>query len=415
MPDADPAPAAAMTAPATVPVTVIGAGPYGLATAAHLKARRVPVRVLGEPMDSWRSRMPVGMYLKSTPRASNISDPDGRHRLGDYRAEQGLAPVGDQYPVPIEEFIRYGEWFQQRCVPEVERSSVVRISYRPGGFVLALDTGEEYTSRAVVLATGLPPYARVPQVLAKLSADGLLSHTSEHADLTPFAGRRIAVIGAGQSALEGAALLHEAGAFPTLVARTNHLVFGVPPETDHSQDRPLATRLREPGSNLGPGWTLVAYARGPAAFRLLPDGTRAHLVRTVLGPAGAWWLKERVEGRIPTLTAHTVRTAEASAGRARLRLNGRTDELEVDHVLAATGYGVDVERLTVLDESLRRAIRRTDQGAPRLSPGFESSVPGLYFTGLSAADTFGPVLRFVCGTDFAARRTSRAIAAANGR
>ncbi|MDH6575127.1 FAD-dependent oxidoreductase [Kitasatospora sp. MAP5-34] len=391
-------------------MTVVGAGPYGLSTAAHLKARNVPVRVLGEPMDSWRSRMPDGMFLKSTPFASSISDPAARHRFEDFRADQGQAWVGDRYAVPVAEFIRYGEWFQERCVPEVQRAAVVAIEYGPGGFRLSLDTGEVFTSRAVVLATGLSSYARVPSELGPLVGAGLASHSSDHADLAKFAGQRVAVIGAGQSALESAALLHEAGAEPVVVARTRRLVFGSPPEYDQSSDRALPHRLAEPGSALGPGWQLFAYSRAPAAFRHLPDTQRAYRVRTVLGPAGAWWLRERVGGRFPVLTGHTVWSAEQAGGCVRLRLRGPTEVLEADHVLAATGYRVDVERLDLLDKGLRRALRRTSEGAPRLFESFESSVPGLYLTGLAAVDTFGPVMRFVCGTAFAARRISRAVA-----
>ncbi|MFF2042095.1 FAD-dependent oxidoreductase [Kitasatospora sp. NPDC058170] len=393
-----------------LPVAVVGAGPYGLATAAHLKARGADQRVFGEPMDGWRSHMPAGMFLKSTPRASTIAEPAARHRLADFRTWRGLAPIDDRYPVPIAEFIDYGDWFQQSCVPEVERSAVQHIGYDHGVFRLRLDTGEEVASRAAVVATGLRPFAHVPVELAAVREAGLVSHPADHADLGVFAGRRVAVIGAGQSALESAALLHEAGAQTTLLARTDRLLFGSTPETGLPGERPLPTRARHPGSDLGPGWNLLGYSRAPWAFRHLPDSVRAQRVRTVLGPAGAWWLQERVEGPgVLLLTGHTVESAREHGGSVRLRMRGRTGELEVDHVLAATGYRVDVERLDLLDPGLRRAVR-TAQGAPRLSGGFESSVPGLYFTGLSAANTFGPLLRFVCGTGFAARRISAALA-----
>ncbi|MER8182019.1 FAD-dependent oxidoreductase [Kitasatospora sp. NPDC094015] len=404
-----------MNADASVPVTVIGAGPYGLAVAAHLKGHRVPMRIFGEPMDSWRSRMPVGMFLKSTPRASSISDPAGRHRLQDFRAATGRPQGGDLHPIPIEEFIAYGEWFERTCVPEVERAKVLGIRYEGGRFQLLLDTGESFSSAAVVLATGLQPYAAVPRLLRPLVDAGLASHPAAHVDLGKFAGQRVAVVGAGQSALESAALLHEAGAEPTVVARTRELLFGVPPAADESGERPLPARLTGPGSPLGPGWGLLAFSRLPAAFRYLPDAQRAHSVRTVLGPAGAWWLRPRVDGRFPVLTGHAVETAAAHGDGARLTLRGPTRTLDADHVLVATGYRVDVERLTLLDERVRLAVRRTPLGAPRLSAGFESSVPGLYFSGLSAADSFGPLLRFVAGTGFAARRISGALAEAPRR
>ncbi|MEU6235545.1 FAD-dependent oxidoreductase [Kitasatospora sp. NPDC047058] len=393
-----------------VPVAIVGAGPYGLSVAAHLRAQGVAVRVMGVPMGSWRARMPVGMFLKSTPRASSIADPEGRFGLNDFRAARRMVRVGDRYAVPLDEFVRYGEWFQQRCVPGVERAAVVRIAGAPPGFRLSLDTGEEFAARTVVLANGFPPYARIPAVLRPLVAAGLASHTSDHADLAKFAGQRVAVIGAGQSALESATLMAEAGAEPVLVARTDRLHFGEPPSTDRPGDRPWPERIAHPASTLGPGWSFVAFTRAPAAFRYLPDRTRAELVRTVLGPSGAWWLRDRVAGRFPVLTGHRVVSGEEVDGRVRLRLQGSTGTLEVDQVLAATGYRVDVERLELLDPGLRGAVARRNGGAPRLSHGFESSVPGLYFTGLSAADTFGPMMRFVCGTGFAARQISRAVA-----
>ncbi|WP_035805081.1 NAD(P)-binding domain-containing protein [Kitasatospora mediocidica] len=401
-----------------IPVTVVGAGPYGLATAAHLRARKVPLRVFGEPMDSWSARMPNGMFLKSTPRASSIADPGAHCRLQDFRAEEGRPSGEDQHPVPVDEFIRYGHWFQERCVPEVERERVERISYRRSAFHITLANGETFGSRRVVLATGLGPYPYLPPSLEPLLAEGRVSHPADHADLAVFAGRRVAVIGAGQSALESAALLHEAGAEPTLVARTRKLLFGDPPPTDSPTDRPLPVRLVKPASPLGPGWSLVAFAHAPQAFRYLPESTRAELVRTVLGPSGAWWLRDRVDGRFPQLTGRTLHRVLADGeGPVRLDLRGgqgRPEVLEADHVLSATGYRVDVDRLRLLDPELRRALSRTGT-APVLSAEFESSVPGLYFAGLSAAATFGPVLRFVCGTGFAARRISSAVVASGGR
>ncbi|MFD0274854.1 FAD-dependent oxidoreductase [Kitasatospora sp. NPDC127111] len=397
-------------------VTVVGAGPYGLSAAAHLQAHGLAVRVLGEPMDTWRSRMPSGMFLKSNPSASSIADPSSRYSLSAFRAAHGLPDGGDLHPVPIDEFIRYGEWFQERCVPSVDRSRVEAIGPDPNGFRVSLESGEEFASRCVVLATGLPPFAHVPAELSRLTESGLVSHTSDHARLQAFAGRRVLVIGAGQSALESAALLHEAGAEPTLVARTRRPVFNPPPSTDRSSDRPLTERLRAPGTPLGPGWRVLGYAYGPRAFRHLPAGTRERLVHTVLGPAGAWWLRERVEGRVPMLTGHTLdRLAQQGSG-VRLTLRdgaGRPVVLEADHVLSATGYRTDVGRLEILGPELRRAVRQS-AGGPLLNAFLESSVPGLYFTGLAAAPTFGPVLRFVCGTGFAARRVTAGVLRANG-
>ncbi|MEV6206734.1 NAD(P)-binding domain-containing protein [Kitasatospora sp. NPDC051914] len=390
---------------------VIGAGPYGLAAAAHLRGAGVPFRVFGDPMAGWREGMPAGMLLKSTPRASCISDPSGRYGFNDFRTRSGRGPVGDTYPIPLDEFVEYGEWFQRQRVPELEPTRVTGVEGAPIGFRVYLEGGETVTARSVVVAAGLRPFAHTPPELAALAGTDLCSHTSEHADLAKFAGQRVAVVGAGQSALESAALLHEAGAFPTVVVRGPRLVFGETPDADLPSTRPLTARVAKPSSGLGPGWGLRAYSDIPWAFRFLPDEARAVRVRRVLGPAGAWWLQDRVDGRFPVLTGHPLAAAEAVDGTVRLSLEGPTELLEADHVLAATGYRADVARLEFLDEGLRRAVRRTAAGAPRLTSGFESSVPGLYFAGLAAADTFGPVMRFVVGTRFAARRIGRHIAA----
>ncbi|MFJ9610618.1 FAD-dependent oxidoreductase [Kitasatospora sp. NPDC101176] len=404
-----------MSAAAGRPVVVIGAGPYGLATAAHLSALGVPPRIFGEPMESWRLQMPAGMFLKSTPSASSISDPGAHGSLAAFRALHQRPSGGDLHPVPLDEFVAYGEWFQRIFVPTLERARVTAVSADRDGFAVTLDTGESLTAAAVVLATGLRPYARVPAALAGLQERGLASHSSAHADLSGFAGRRVAVIGAGQSALESAALLHENGARPTVVARAEQLLFGDPPATELSSDRPLPVRAVKPGTPLGPGWSHYALSHAPIAFRHLPDATRSRLVRTVLGPSGAWWLRERVEGRVPVLLRRPLDGAESANGVVRLRVGGAPEPLETDHVLAATGYRVDVDRLELLDAALRRAVVRAPTGAPRLDRDFQSSVLGLYFTGLSAADTFGPLMRFVAGTGFAARRISGALAGPGGR
>ncbi|MFC9703422.1 FAD-dependent oxidoreductase [Streptomyces sp. NPDC056943] len=398
-----------------LPVVVAGAGPFGLATAAWLSAADVPVRTFGDPMVTWQAHMPDGMFLKSVPAASSISAPEDGHRFADFRAARGREPVGDTYAIPVDEFIAYGHWFQERMVPDVEHTAVREVRKVDDGFGVTLDSGEELVARAVVVATGLVPYANRPAGLAPLSAAGLASHSCDHRDLSGFAGRRVAVVGAGQSALESAALLHEAGARPVVIARTGALLFGDPPTTDRPAGRSGVTRLRKPGSALGPGWSLFAVSRGPGAYRHLPLPVRKHFLRTVLGPSGAWWLRDRVNGHFPVLHGRRVvaaRQHDGPEGAVRLEVEdaaGRKDVLHTDHVLAATGYRVDVEKIPVLEPALRKAVHTLPGGAPVLSAGFESSVPGLYFTSLAAAPTFGPLLRFVHGTTFAAPQVAASV------
>jgi hypothetical protein len=79
-----------------------------------------------------------------------------------------------------------------------------------------------------------------------------------------------------------------------------------------------------------------------------------------------------------------------------------------DHVIAATGYKVDLERLTFLSSEIRSQLKSV-ANTPVLSSNYESSLPGLYFVGVAAANSFGPVMRFAFGADFAARTVTRAL------
>jgi cation diffusion facilitator CzcD-associated flavoprotein CzcO len=394
---------------------VIGAGPYGLSVAAHLRGQGVPVRVFGDVMSSWRHQMATGMCLKSTPSASSLSAPGAGYSLADFSVATGHRPMTDAQIVSAALFIQYGEWFQRQLVPDVEPLMIRRLE-RAGrhGFGLSLSDGSELTASTVVVASGLNGFAHVPPELAAAAGpsgpgpDSLVSHSSQHRDLSVLAGREVAVVGAGQSALESAALLHECGANVQVLVRGTAR-WGLPPKPHRGG---VLGALPEPNSPLGPTWRIYPFSHAPFMFRYLPAETRIRLVRQVLGPLGAYWLRDRVDGKLPVHEGHRVTSARATDRKVELTVASAagTQRLQVDHVLAATGYHVDLDRVDYLDPALRGELRRTG-GWPHLGAAFESSVPGLFFTGMTAAATFGPVMRFVCGAGFAARRISAAVAA----
>ncbi|WP_430379680.1 FAD-dependent oxidoreductase [Streptomyces sp. B1-3] len=397
------------------PVAVIGAGPFGLSTAAHLRARGIPVRVFGDPMVSWRDHMPAGMLLKSTPAASSLDAPQPGHTLADYCAAAGIPRLDtDEDIIPVETFIAYGQWFQRQLVPGLEQVRVVSVDRsEQGGFQLKLDSGESFTARAVVVATGLSGLSHLPPELAAAAPDGPaptapLSHSSQHHDLTRYAGKELIVVGAGQSALETAALAAEAGAQVRVVARGHgRVAFGAPPWRQ--------PRLR-PESPFGRAWSLWALTYYPHPYRLLPESTRHYLVRRVLGPLGAWWLRDRFEGKVQVTEVDRIVTADGTEGHPVLEVldhTGRRDRLAADHVIAATGYRVDIAAMDFLGHELRTELA-VSRGTPRLGAGYVSSVPGLYFTGLPAAASYGPVMRFVCGTEFASPRLAGHLATHHG-
>ena len=393
---------------ADLAVAVIGAGPYGLSIASHLGQVGVGFRIFGTPMHRWLAHMPKGMFLKSEGCASNLFDPSGNFTLRRYCAEEGLPYAPIAAPVALDVFTQYGLCFQRRFVPTVEKVMVTALDRSPSGFELRLASGETLSARKVVVATGLAHTAYIPAELAQLPRE-LLSHSSSHHDLSGFRGRDVTVVGGGQSALEAAALLHEAGAEVRLLVRRPFVLWNPVPTL---RRRSLYKRLRRPMSNLGPGLGPWLYSNAPNLFCYLPRQIRIARVRKVLGPAGAGWLRDRVLGRLPILLGHCVRGVETRAQRVLLRLqgpNGRLCEVSTEHVIAATGYRFALRSLPFLSPRLLLQLRSVQQ-TPVLSRNFESSVPGLYFTGLASANQFGPVMRFVAGADYTARRVSRHIA-----
>jgi thioredoxin reductase len=390
-----------------VEVAIVGAGPYGLSLAAHLRKAGVSVRQFGKPMQLWRDYMPEGMFLKSQGFASNLSDPDHTHTLEAFCKATGRPYASYGLPVPLDTFVAYGQWFRSELVPDVEEVMVSDVAQAGGGFEVSLANSDQVRARKVVIAIGVEPFAYVPEPLSALPSS-VCTHASAHTDLGAFRDQEVIVVGAGQSALESAALLHENGAKVQLVCRKDKLVWNGQPLP---LDRPLPQRLREPESGLGSGWATWFYSNQPGLFRRLPRSTRVYRARTALGPAGAAWLRSRVEGQFPALTGYSVSWARVQDGGVRLGLtgaDGSSRELAADHVIAGTGYRTDLTRLSFLgDQMLPRLRTVPGTGSSVVGGDYQSSVPGLYVMGPAVAPTMGPVMRFVFGSEHAATTVAR--------
>jgi thioredoxin reductase len=388
-------------------IAIIGAGPYGLSLAAHLRARGYGVRIFGDTMSMWRTRMPKGMRLKSEGFASNLYDPEGAFTLGRYCSENNIPYSDVDLPVPLEAFTHYGMAFQSRFVPDVENRIVIELRRRELGFDLHFEDDEVASARRVIIAVGVGHFAHLPPALEGFPS-ALVSHSSHHHELDQFAGQTVAVIGAGASAVDIAALLHAAGANGVLVARVSQLAFQDPPHTPCKR-RPLMQRLRWPRSGIGLGWKSYLYVKAPLVFRCLPEAIRLRVVSTHLGPAPCWFTKDEVVGKVPMRLGRSLEKAEEECGRVRLHLrdlDGAKEELLVDHVIAATGYHADLCRLPFIPEGLRKDIALAGD-APALSANFESSLAGLYFVGPISANVFGPVARFAFGAGLAVQQVLR--------
>ena len=397
----------------TVDVTIVGAGPYGLSLGAHLAAAGVGFRQFGLPMRLWQESMPRGMYLKSQGFASDLSSPDREHTLAAFCTATGRPYASYGLPVPLDTFVAYGQWFRRGLLPDLEQTLVTEVVPKDGHYEIGLASGDRVrqTTSSSPPASSTSNYARAAGGAARV---GLHPQLSAHRPgrLPRQEGDRGR---AGQSALESAALLHENGAYVQLVARTPKLAWNGAPLPP---DRPFIRRLREPEAGLGSGWSTWFYSRHPELFRHLPQRTRVYRARTALGQAGACWLPSRVnEGQFPLLLGQAIKSANADGDGVVLDLKGLSGarrEIAADHLIAATGYHSDLRRLAFLSDQLRPGLR-TLADSPVVDGRYQSSVPGLYFIGPAVAPTFGPVMRFVYGSDHAARTVARQLSGTASR
>jgi thioredoxin reductase len=384
-------------------VAIIGAGPYGLSLAAHLSARGVDHRIFGKPLDTWTSHMPKNMTLKSEGFASNLSAPAADSTIKAWFKQKNMAYADQGKPIPLDDFLAYADTFRNRFVPQVEETLVTSLVQAPGGFFLVLGTGERVVARRVVLAVGVSCFAFTPDSLAGLPT-GLVSHSYDHCDVAQFRNKEVAIIGAGSSAIDLAHLLEASGASPRIVARTDAIAYNTTPDP---QRETLLFRLQNPPSTIGRGWRSYFCAEAPLLFYRMPKHLKERAITSHLHPAAGWFMREEVEGRIPMSLGRSLAKAETRNGRVSLTLRTKTGSegaLDCDHVIAATGYRVDMECIPFLAPELRRNIALTAGGSPFVFDNFETSVDGLYTIGLAAMDMFGPLLRFMVGAEFAAPR-----------
>ena len=384
-------------------VVIIGAGPQGLSISAHLSALGVDHLIVGRTNNTYRSIVPDGMLMKSEPYASSIASPDGKHSLAAFSAAHGLDYVDRIGPVTAERFVEYVDWYAERLVPGVQDETVTEVTPVDEGFRVSFADAAPVTAGQVVVATGVLPYYYLPTQLAELP-DHLITHTARHIALDEFKGRKVVVVGAGQSALETAALLHETGADVQVIVRAPQLSWN---EKNPDYVSTLG-QVKRPVVQLCEGWR-CAFWNAPAAFRMLPEGYRIQKARTVLGPSGAWWLKDRVDGKIEVLGNTRLISATSQGSGLRLTLDGPgPDALDVDHVIAGTGFRVDLARLPFLPEEVRARIG-TVNGYPVVDRVGQSTVPGLYFMGSPSSLSLGPSVRFIAGTHNVASKLAKSL------
>ena len=385
-------------------VAIIGTGPYGLSLAAHLAAAGIDFRIFGKPMELWRHHMPKSMMLKSNGYASNLSAPDGKASSLKTFCRLKSHTYGDlNVPVPLDTFVAYADWFRERHVPNLEEQMVTGLDRDKDGYRLTLENGEQVRATQVVMAVGITSFAHMPATLAALPAN-LASHSFDHRTVDQFAGQETVVVGAGASAVNLAHELREAGASVTMLARGPQIEYHELPNPKAASPWQLLTN---PPAPFGQGWRSLLPALLPQLFYRLPQNLRRRSIKSHLKPAAGWFMRDRLMGQVPEVLGQAITGAWEEDGKAHIALsNGR--KLVCDHVFAGTGFRMDLNRLGFLSPRLRHAILRTGYTL-KVSPRFETDLPGLYALGPLAMENFGPLLRFVCGSAFAAPRLARVL------
>lgn len=367
---------------------IIGAGPYGLAVASYARRLGMECQVIGDPMSFWRDHMPPGMLLRS-PTSWHL-DAVNEFTFEDFLKDKKLESP-DVSPISLALYLDYCDWFQGKSRLQVQEGFVRNLealSGRGAGFRATLDDGEEIEAHRVLAATGLTQYKNVPADVAGLLPQGSYAHTSDFVDFAPLEGKRCLIVGGRQSAFEWAALIsEEADAEIHLVYRHDTPAFT---ESDWDWIDELMERTRE-----SPGWykRLAATDRDAIFRRLWGEG------RLKLEP----WLYPRINVENISLWSNTRLTAARQQGDGSVAValdNGA--ELVVDQVILATGYRVELSREPYLrDPSIRQRLV-VEEGFPVLDDAFQSTVPGLYFTGQTATRDFGPFFGFGIGCPAAA-------------
>lgn len=389
-------------------VAILGTGPYGLSIAAHLRqSNSLDLRVFGEVMSFWERHMPAGMLLRSPRVASHISDPRRRLTLDAYEAAAGrfsvkMPPIAleERYAldmakkVPLEDFVKYGRWFAQQARLPIESRMISRVDLASDRFELSFVGGSSLKAKRLIIAGGIAPFARIPKVFADLPAP-LASHASKHNDLGKFRNREVLVIGGGQSALESAVLLNEAGARVEVFVRQPMVRWlGTKHQWMHSK---IFSGMFYGRADVGPAGVSL-LVQHPDLYRRLPRKLQDKWAPRSIRPAASCWVMARASS-VPIHTSRSIVWARVEGEKVRVRSNDGCERV-FDHILLGTGYQVDIARYPFLSANVLERIKRVD-GFPVLDNSFETTLPGLYFVGATAAWSFGPLMRFVAGAEFA--------------
>ena len=367
--------------PLSTDLLIIGAGPYGLAMAAHARHLGIDHVVVGEPMHFWHAHMPRGMYLRSD--CEWHLDPQAVHTIEAFLRTRSLTS-SDVLPLSRELYLEYACWFQARKEIDPRPVFVDRLESSDGArrFRAALAGGEAIEADNVVLALGFAPFKHVPDELARALPLDRVQHACDAIDFTDARDKRYLIVGGRQSAFEWAALLCEAGAAAVHIS--------------HRHDSPAFAHS---------DWTWVdplvdQFVADPDWYRRLSQTEKEGVTRRLWAEGRLKlepWLEPRIRQPRVRLWPNTriAGCTESGPGLAvTLDGSGGPSVVEVDRIVLATGYKPDVARVPLVARGNLLSQLETDNGLPVLDEHMQTSIRGLFMTSMLAVRDFGPFLAF---------------------
>ena len=355
---------------------IVGAGPFGLAIAAQAAHDGIEHLIVGKPMEFWRRNMPKGMFLRSA--CDWHLDPLDVHTIEAFLRTQGKTPR-DVEPLSLEFYLSYVEWFEKQKGIQPLPVYIQKLE-RNDHFVATTIDGNLISAQRVVLAPGFKHFAHTPPNLKAKLPKGRYQHTCEFVDFSEALNKRYLIIGGRQSAFEWAALLREAGAAAVHIShRHASPAFAV---ADWSWVNPLVDSIFQ-----NPNWfrRLSQSQKDAISHRMWAEG------RLKVEP----WLESRLKDNRVKVWAQTEVTSCTQQEDGELVVTLTNGEiLNVDQIVLATGYKVEIAQLPLLAAGNLLDQLETRNGFPVLDDHFETSVPGLFITSMPAAQDFGPFFGF---------------------
>jgi len=364
----------------SIDLIIIGAGPFGLSAASFANFHQIDYLVIGKPMAFWKENIPENMYLRSG--TDWHLDPYGNYTIETFLKSRNKS-IEDVKPLPLTIFLDYAEWFQEQQNINVLDKLIVKLDYseEEKKYLITLKDSKEIKAKNVLIAIGFKFFKKLPAYLTKKLPAGSFTHTCDVVKFEKFKDKSVLIIGGRQSAYEWAALIVEAG------AKTVHI--------SHRHETPEFAE-----SN----WSWIdpimdQMVDNPEWYRTLNEKEQKEIERKFwiedsqkLEP----WLLPRIDRENIKIwpLSNVVKCDEANSGLYKVHLdNGR--RLEVDHIILATGYKVDINKVPFLNSGNILPKLNINQGFPDLDGYLQTSLPGLYMTSIIATKSFGRFFAYI--------------------